>query len=137
MIILLDRHGANSVLMIADHLNETLSKVESLIDSDLYSGSLDDIYDVIETFSIYRPVRCFKDIFSKYCTILINIFNQESSVNNLMAYRKEFLVPTEYQWIDNLKMFLNHFYTKENRTLIRIQAVNRTMKEVYQQNRLV
>ncbi|XP_060838182.1 tuberin isoform X2 [Rhopalosiphum padi] len=108
-----NRNGANSVLMIADHLNETLSKVESLIDSDFYSGSLDDIYDVIETFSIYRP---------------------ESSVNNLMAYRKEFLVPTEYQWVDNLKMFLNHFYTKENRTLIRMQAVNRTMKEVYQQN---
>jgi len=123
--------------MIADHLNETLSKVESLIDSDLYSGSLDDIYDVIETFSIYRPVRYFKDILSKYYTILIIIFIQESSVNNLMAYRKEFLVPTEYQWIENLKMFLNHFYTKENRTSIRIQAVNRTMKEVYQQNRLV
>jgi len=121
--------------MIADHLNETLSKVESLIDSDLYSGSLDDIYDVIETFSIYRPVRYLKDIVSKYYTILINICIQESSVNNLMAYRKEFLVPTEYQWIDNLKMFLNHFYTKENRTHIRIQAVDRTMKEVYQQNR--
>jgi len=54
-----------------------------------------------------------------------------------MAYRKEFLVPTEYQWIDNLKMFLNHFYTKENRTSIRMQAVNRTMKEIYQQNKLV
>lgn len=54
--------------MIADHLNETLSKVESLIDSDLYSGSLDDIYDVIETFSIYRPVRYFKDILSKLYT---------------------------------------------------------------------
>lgn len=53
-----------------------------------------------------------------------------------MAYRKEFLVPTEYQWIDNLKMFLNHFYTKENRTPIRIYAVTRTMKEVYHQNRL-
>jgi len=63
IIILLDRNGANSVRMIADHLNETLSKVESLIDSDLYSGSLDDIYDVIETFSIYRPVRYLKDIF--------------------------------------------------------------------------
>lgn len=59
IIILLDRNGANSVLMIADHLNETLSKVESLIDSDFYSGSLDDIYDVIETFSIYRPVRYY------------------------------------------------------------------------------
>lgn len=59
MIILLDRNGASSVLLIADHLNETLSKVESLIDNDLYSGSLHDIYDVIETFSIYRPVRYY------------------------------------------------------------------------------
>lgn len=52
-----------------------------------------------------------------------------------MAYRKEYLVPTQYKWIDNLKMFLNHFYIKENRTSIRIHAVTRTMKEVYLQNR--
>lgn len=52
-----------------------------------------------------------------------------------MAYRKEFLVPTQYHWIDKLKMFLNHFYVKENRTSIRIHAVTRTMKEVYQHNR--
>lgn len=54
-----------------------------------------------------------------------------------MIYRKEFLVPTQYQWIDNLKMFLNHFYTKENRTPIRIYAVSRTMKEIYEQHGLV
>jgi len=74
IIILLDRNGANSMRMIADHLNETLSKVESLIDNDLYSGSLDDIYDVIETFSIYRPVRCLENILSKLYTMLIKIF---------------------------------------------------------------
>lgn len=44
--------------MIADHLNETLSKIELLVDTNAYSGSLDGIYDVIETFSLYRPVRC-------------------------------------------------------------------------------
>lgn len=52
-----------------------------------------------------------------------------------MAYRKEFLVPTQYQWIEHLKMFLNHFYNKETRTYIRIDAVTKTMKEVYQHNR--
>lgn len=74
IIILLDRNGANSMRMIADHLNETLSKVESLIDNDLYSGSQDDIYDVIETFSIYRPVRYLNNILLKFYTILIKIF---------------------------------------------------------------
>lgn len=54
-----------------------------------------------------------------------------------MVYRKEFLVPTQYQWIDHLKMFLNNFYTKENRTPIRIYAVSRTMKEIYEQHGLV
>lgn len=61
---------------------------------------------------------------------------QDTSVFNLIAYRNEFLVPTLYQWIDNLKMFLNHFYIKENRTSIRKYAVAQTMK-VYKQNRLV
>lgn len=54
-----------------------------------------------------------------------------------MAYRNEFLVPTQYQWIDNLKMFLNHFYVKENRSVIKTHAVTQAMKEVYQRNRLV
>jgi len=62
ILILLDRNGANSMRMIADHLNETLSKVESLIDNDLYSGSLDDIYDVIETFSIYRTRQFYTNL---------------------------------------------------------------------------
>lgn len=52
-----------------------------------------------------------------------------------MAYRKEFIVPTQYKWIDNnLRMFLNHFYSKEKRTSIRIYAVTHTMKEIYEQN---
>lgn len=54
-----------------------------------------------------------------------------------MAYRKETLFPTHYKWIDNLKMFLNHFYIKEVRTPIRIHAVSRIMEEIYQQNKLV
>lgn len=54
-----------------------------------------------------------------------------------MAYRKEFLVPTQYQWIEHLKRFLNNFYNKESRTSIRIDAVTRTMKEVYQHYGLV
>jgi len=52
-----NRNGMNSVAMIAEHLNETLSKIELLVDTNAYSGSLDGIYDVIETFSLYRPVR--------------------------------------------------------------------------------
>ncbi|VVC44066.1 Rap GTPase activating protein domain,Tuberin,Armadillo-like helical,Armadillo-type [Cinara cedri] len=106
-------NGANSMVTIKDHLNETLTKIESLIDTNAYSGSLDEIYDIIELFSLYR---------------------HETSVFNLMAYRKEFIVPTQYQWIELLKMFLNHFYNKETRTSIRIDAVTRTMKEVYQHN---
>lgn len=43
--------------MIVDHLNATLSKIEFLINKNEYSGSYEDFYDVIETFSIYRPVR--------------------------------------------------------------------------------
>lgn len=54
-----------------------------------------------------------------------------------MVYRKEFLIPTQYQWMDKLKKFLNHFYTKENRTSIRIYAVSQTMKGIYEQNGLV
>lgn len=45
------------MLLIVDHLNKILTKIELLIDSKVYKGSLDDIYDVIETFSLYRPVR--------------------------------------------------------------------------------
>lgn len=52
-----------------------------------------------------------------------------------MAYRKEFIVPTQYKWINNnLKKFLNHFYSKEKRTSIRIYAISHTMKEIYEQN---
>lgn len=52
-----------------------------------------------------------------------------------MAYRKESLFPTHYQWINNLKMFLNNFYIKETRTIIRVHAVTRIMDEIYQLNR--
>jgi len=45
------------MVMIADHLNETLTKIELLIATNAYNGNLDEIYDVIETFSLYRPVR--------------------------------------------------------------------------------
>lgn len=55
-IYFLDRNGANSVVMIADHLNETLTKIELLVATNTYGGNLDRIYDVIETFSLYRPV---------------------------------------------------------------------------------
>jgi len=47
------------MIMVADHLNETLTKIELLVATDDYSGSLDGIYDVIETFSLYRPVTCY------------------------------------------------------------------------------
>lgn len=43
--------------MIVDHLNETLTKIELFLDTNEYNGSLDGLYDVIETFSLYRPVR--------------------------------------------------------------------------------
>jgi len=47
------------MIIIADHLNETLTRIELLVATDNYSGSLDGIYDVIETFSLYRPVRIY------------------------------------------------------------------------------
>ncbi|XP_050444478.1 tuberin [Adelges cooleyi] len=108
-----NRNNANSIPVIVDHINETLTKIESLVFANSYNGTLDGIYDVVETFSLHRP---------------------ESSVFNLMAYRKEFLVPTQYRWIENLSSFLNHFYTKENRTPIRIHAVTKTLEEVYRHN---
>lgn len=155
IIIWLDGNEVNSTAMIADHLNGTITNIELLVSTDDYSGNLDGLYDVIEIFSLYRPVSysfTFKIV--KYacvlcvlgffvltlilnCYLLIIIFIQESSVLNLIAYRKEFLVSTQYQWINKLKMFLSHFYSKENRTLIRIHAVTKIMKEVYKQNRLV
>ncbi|XP_050540898.1 tuberin-like isoform X2 [Daktulosphaira vitifoliae] len=108
-----NRNNANSLPVIVEHINETLSKIETLVSTNLYNGSLDTIYDVIETFSLYRP---------------------ESSIFKLMAYRKEFLVPTQYRWIENLTLFLNHFYIKENRATIRIHAVIHTLEEVYHKN---
>lgn len=56
ILILLDRNGANSSLMIADHLNETLTKIELLVATNTYGGNLDKMYEVIETFSLYRQV---------------------------------------------------------------------------------
>lgn len=43
-------------MMIADHLNETITKIELLVATNTYGGNLDKIYDVIETFSLYRQV---------------------------------------------------------------------------------
>lgn len=56
IFIVIDRTGANSVVMIVDHLNETLTKIELLVATNTYGGNLDKVYDVIETFSLYRPV---------------------------------------------------------------------------------
>lgn len=56
IFIFLDRNGANSTMMIADHLNETITKIELLVATNTYGGNLDKIYDVIETFSLYRQV---------------------------------------------------------------------------------
>lgn len=53
--MLLDVNGAHSI--IVEHINETLTKIELLINTNAYSGSLDGIYDVIELFSLYRKVR--------------------------------------------------------------------------------
>lgn len=55
-IIFSDKDGTNSVMMIADHLNETLTKIELLVATNTYGGNLDKMYDVIETFSLYRQV---------------------------------------------------------------------------------
>lgn len=43
-------------MMIADHLNETLTKIELLVATNTYGGNLDKMYEVIETFSLYRQV---------------------------------------------------------------------------------
>lgn len=56
---MLDINGANSMIMITEHLNATLTKIESLVVSNSYSGNMDDMFDVIETFLLYRPVRYF------------------------------------------------------------------------------
>lgn len=45
------------MVMIVDHLNTTLSKIESFVANNNFNGSLDEFYDVIEAFSLYRPVR--------------------------------------------------------------------------------
>lgn len=54
------------MVMVADHLNETLTKIELLVATDDYSGSLDGIYDVIETFSLYRSVRYCIYLYKNY-----------------------------------------------------------------------
>lgn len=43
--------------VIVDHLNETLTKIEKLVATNHYSGSLEGLYDVIEVASLFRPVR--------------------------------------------------------------------------------
>lgn len=56
---MIDTNSVNSVAIIADHINETLTQIELLLASNVYSGNLDEIYDVIEIFSLHRPVRYF------------------------------------------------------------------------------
>lgn len=43
--------------MITEYINETLSKIELLVESKAYNGSVDEFYNLLETLSLHRPVR--------------------------------------------------------------------------------
>lgn len=105
----------NQMALIENHLHDTISTIEQLIELGQYSGSMHRIFEIIERCSSARP---------------------ESSVLRLVGYLASFILPTRSLWLSKMNSLLEKYFKQETRTNIRVKVLD-VLSNVINTNRAI
>jgi len=88
---------------ILSHVHSTITRLEELCANQLYRGSQQKLYDLIEHCSNQRPER---------------------SVAGLIDYRAMAIYPAKKTWLKRLRDLLERHFVQDRRDGVRIMALN-------------
>ncbi|KAL1116001.1 hypothetical protein AAG570_005496 [Ranatra chinensis] len=98
---------------ISIHLHDTLTMVEQMIELGQFNGSVQTVFEIIESCSPHRP---------------------ETSVLRLVSYLASSILPTRHLWLEKLESLVIKYFKQETRPNIRIKVLS-ILATVIQNNR--
>lgn len=94
--------SSKDLIKITPIFHEILTSIEKFYEQNLFNGSPEQLYSLVERSSTERP---------------------DLSIFKLLSYRLQSISPTKSQWLSQLKNLADIYYKKDTRTTIRVRMV--------------